>query len=57
MTEEQKLEMLRPKDEKGFQLVLYEWLRGFHERHLADLEHNLSQIQQELFLVKWHDTR
>ena len=57
LTDEKMAEILRPKNEADFELILRKWLRGFHLRHLKDLECNLNKIQRKLFIVKWKDTR
>ena len=48
---------MRPKVDKDFKMLMFKWLRGFHKRHLKDLEDNLNVIQAKLFIVKWKDTR
>ena len=57
MTDDKLAEIMRPKNEADFAVILKKWLRGFHKRHLKDLEDNLNKIQAKLFIVKWKDTR
>ena len=38
LTDEKLAEKMKPKEENDFKMILYRWLRGFHKRHLKDLE-------------------
>ena len=41
----------------NYKTVCMEWISNFHERHMKPAEEGLTDLQKELFEVKWTNTR